>query len=60
VTAIDTGERYLNQASCVEAMLRSCGWRSIRYLGEEIYHCGDRTAGLPIGARPEVLTGPGL
>ncbi|MGE5295683.1 MAG: TIGR04290 family methyltransferase [Solirubrobacterales bacterium] len=28
--------------AAVEAMLRSCGWRSIRYLGEEIYRCENR------------------
>lgn len=46
--------------AAVEAMLRSCGWQSIRYIGEEIYHCGDRSVGLAAGARPDVLSGPGL
>jgi hypothetical protein len=36
-----------NQAA-VEALLRSCGWQSVRSLGEEIYHCGARSAGLPL------------
>jgi tRNA (mo5U34)-methyltransferase len=46
--------------AAVEALLRSCGWQSIRCLGEEIYHCRDRSSGLPIGARPEVLSGLAL
>ena len=34
----------------IEAMLHSCGWRAIRYMGEEIYVCQGRSAGLPMGA----------
>ncbi len=44
--------------AAVEAMLRSCGWRSITCLGEEIYHCQDRSAGLPLGARLDAPGGP--
>ncbi len=44
--------------AAVEAMLRSCGWHSITCLGEEIYHCRDRSVGLPPGARLDVRSGP--
>lgn len=40
-----------NQAA-IEAMLRSCGWSSIQYLGEETYHCQGRSGGLPAGSLP--------
>lgn len=43
--------------AAVEAMLRSCGWRSVESIGEEIYYCGNRSADLPLGARPEVMAG---
>lgn len=43
-----------NQAA-IEAMLRSCGWQSMQYIGEEIYVCWDRQVGLPPGARSGLL-----
>jgi len=43
--------------AAVEAMLRSCGWQSIGYLGEEIYHCGNRSAVLPTEPRPRLPAG---
>jgi tRNA (mo5U34)-methyltransferase len=43
--------------AAVKAMLRSCGWRSIHCLGEEIYHCGNRSAEPLQEAESRLLTG---
>jgi len=43
--------------AAVEAMLRSCGWRSIQCLGEEIYHCQDPAPASSAGTRPGLFVG---
>ena len=48
-----------NQAA-VEALLRSCGWRAVRYLGDEFFHCANPSVQRPFGARPSVLSHPHL
>ncbi len=43
--------------AAVEALLRSCGWRAVQCLGEEIYYCQDGAPGLPGGFGPNAFRG---
>lgn len=43
--------------AAVEAMLRSCGWRYVQYVGEEIYYCRNRSALPPMGAGLSLIGG---
>jgi tRNA (mo5U34)-methyltransferase len=46
--------------AAVQAMLRSCGWRSIESIGEEIYYCSGRSARLSEGAVPGLVSRYGV
>jgi len=49
---------WVPNPAAIEAMLRSSGWQSLQSLGGEIYLCRDRSVGLPMGSRPDLLKNP--